>query len=293
MQITETEQRDISMKIKFWGTRGSIAVPGPDTVVYGGNTTCVEVTLESGRTVIIDAGTGIRPLGDELGKRPGPTNIHLLITHIHWDHVIGFPFFDPLYKEDTHIVVAGWDRCMEGLKIVFNSRALDGTFPVKFEDLSARFETSSLLSKGNMVVDGAVIDSQPLHHPQGGLGFRFTEGAKRFVFLTDNELVDKGWRGSSFKDFVRFSRDADLLVHDCQYLTEEMEIRRGWGHSDVEAVTRLAREAGVKRLVLFHHDPRRTDSDVEALTKSCSDILAGTAGSIEVTAAKEGTTLDV
>ncbi|MEW6350327.1 MAG: MBL fold metallo-hydrolase [Thermodesulfobacteriota bacterium] len=293
MSITETEQRDISMKIKFWGTRGSIAVPGPDTVLYGGNTTCVEVTLASGRTVVIDAGTGIRPLGYDLARRPGPTLIHLLITHIHWDHVIGFPFFDPLYQEDTHIIVDGWGRCMEGLRSVFNSKALDGTFPVKFEDLSARFETSSVLSKGKMVLDGTVIDSQPLQHPQGGIGFRFTEGPKKFVFLTDNELLEKGWRGTSYKDFVRFSRDADLLVHDCQYLTEEMDIRRGWGHSDVEAVAKLALEAGVKRLALFHHDPRRTDPAVEALTKSCSDILAATDGNIEVTAAKEGTTVEV
>ncbi len=281
------------MKITFWGTRGSIAVPGPDTVVFGGNTTCVEVTLESGRTVVIDAGTGIRPLGDALRQRPGPTHIHLLITHIHWDHLIGFPFFDPLYQEDTHIIVDGWGRCMEGLKSVFSNHVLDGTFPVRFEDLSARFEASDRLSKGKLVLDGTVIDSQPLQHPQGGVGFRFTEGAKKFVFLTDNELLDKGWRGSSYKDFVRFSRDADLLVHDCQYLTEEMEIRRGWGHSDVQSVTRLAREAGVKRLVLFHHDPRRTDRDVEAMTKSCSDILAGNRSSIEVSAAKEGTTLEV
>ncbi len=291
--MTKTERWYSLMKITFWGTRGSIAVPGPDTVRFGGNTTCVEVTLESGRTLVIDAGTGIRPLGEDFVKRNGPREIHLLITHIHWDHVIGFPFFDPLYQEGTHIIVDGWGRCMEGLKAVFSKTSLDGTWPVRFEDLSARFEASGKLSSGQMVLDGAVVEAQPLQHPQGGVGFRFTEDAKKFVFLTDNELLEQGWKGSCFKDFVKFCEGADLLVHDCQYLPEEMAIRRGWGHSDIGEVTRLAREAGVKRLLLFHHDPRRKDKDVEAMAKTCAEILSANNGSIEVAAAQEGNTIEL
>ncbi|MEJ2025166.1 MAG: MBL fold metallo-hydrolase, partial [Deltaproteobacteria bacterium] len=122
------------MKIKFWGTRGSIAAPGKDTALYGGNTTCLELTLESGRTVIVDAGTGIRRLGEQLQALEGPVDIHLLITHIHWDHVLGFPFFGPIYDPATNIVLDGYPTCMKGLRYTFDNKMGDGFFPVRFDD---------------------------------------------------------------------------------------------------------------------------------------------------------------
>jgi phosphoribosyl 1,2-cyclic phosphodiesterase len=281
------------MEITFWGTRGSIAAPGTDTVIYGGNTTCVEVTLNSGRTVVIDAGTGMLALGDYLMQRKRPLDIHLLITHVHWDHLMGFPFFDPLFQRDTRIVVDGWRRCMEGLHRVLSKNYMDGTWPLRFDDLKARIERSEGLDEGRIVLDDTVIESHPLQHPQGGLGFKFKEESGVLVFLTDNELLDKGWKGSCFDNFVTFCRDADLLVHDCQYLPEEMNIRRGWGHSDLDSVARLAAEAQVKRLILFHHDPRRKDKDVDNVVIRCERRLEEMGRSIPVDGAREGATIRI
>lgn len=203
------------MKITFWGTRGLIAAPGPDTVVYGGNTTCLELTLSSEQTVIIDAGTGMRRLGDSLMQRAAPLEIRLLMTHIHWDHLLGFPFFGPLFREKTRVIVDGFRRGMDGLKKIFSSNYVDGTWPVRFQDLTARVESVQEFRQGRLELGETMIESHPIQHPQGGLGFKFTEKSGTFVFLTDNELLDHGWSGTSFKDFVDFCRNADVLAHDC------------------------------------------------------------------------------
>lgn len=281
------------MKITFWGTRGSIASPGPETVVYGGNTTCLEVNLASGRTIVIDAGTGIRGLGDHLLKRKEHLDIYLLLTHIHWDHILGFPFFGPLFHDGSRILLDGCRRGIEGLQRVFGSNYIDGTWPIRFEDLKARIEPSQELKKGPVQIDDALVVPHAIQHPQGGMGFKFVEGERSFVFLTDNELLDRGWAGTSFADFVPFCRNADILVHDCQYISEEIQSRRGWGHSDVESVARLAIEAEVKKLLLFHHDPWRRDRGVAAMVERCADIVHSNNAAIVVDGAREGDTLDL
>ena len=145
------------MKIKFWGTRGSIPVPGKDTTKFGGNTTCVEITLSSKRVVIIDSGTGIRELGEKLLKEGKNTDIHLLITHIHWDHVLGFPFFNPIYDSSTTIHIDGNPNCLKGLRYTFDNKMGDGFFPIKFEDLAAKITYLEKLVNGRLEIDGAVI----------------------------------------------------------------------------------------------------------------------------------------
>jgi phosphoribosyl 1,2-cyclic phosphodiesterase len=282
---------DHTMKITFWGTRGSIAAPGPETVIYGGNTTCVEVGLVSGQTVVIDAGTGMRLLGDAILKRDGPADIHLLMTHVHWDHLMGFPFFGPLYDSSARIAVDGCRRGTESLKRIFSTA--DGVWPIRFEDLKARIESTHHLLHGRLQLADTLVEAHQLQHPQGGLGFKFSENSGTFVFLTDNELLETGWRGSTMKDFVRFCRDADLLVHDCQYLPEEMDIHRGWGHSDLDSVAKLAAESGVKSLLLFHHDPWRTDQAVEDMVSRIRQSLSHAHVSITVDAAREGSTITV
>jgi len=266
------------MRIKFWGTRGSIAVPGRDTILYGGNTTCLEITLASGKVIIIDAGTGIRPLGDKLSAESEALDVHLLITHIHWDHVLGFPYFGPLYKSSTNLKIDGYQTCMNGLKSTFDNKMGDGFFPVKFADLKAKITHLEKLHHGDLEVDGVVISAAPLHHPQGGFAFRFKEGKKIFVFMTDNELRQDRWRGRTPKDYVKFCKGADILVHDCQYTVGEIEERRGWGHSDYGAAFAMADKAEVERLILTHHDPARTDLEVTELTAECK-ALAGAKGS--------------
>ena len=281
------------MKITFWGTRGSIAAPGADTIVYGGNTTCLEVTTAAGKTVIIDSGTGIRRLGDELLAKGKPLDIMLLMTHIHWDHIVGFPFFGPIFQKSTHITVDGSARGIEGLRHVFSTKYMDGTWPLRFEDLACRVEPQDHLPKGPLELDGMLIESHPLQHPQGGFGFKLTESTGNFVFLTDNELVEDGWKGTSFKHFVKFCRDVELLIHDCQYIDEEIEQRRGWGHSDLGSVARLAMEANVRHLILFHHDPWRTDKGISKIVERCQEIFGEAGVDITVDGAREGAKIRV
>ena len=281
------------MRIKFWGTRGSIAVPGRDTILYGGNTTCLEITLESGRVIIIDAGTGIRPLGDKLASESETLDVHLLITHIHWDHVLGFPYFGPLYKSSTHLTIDGYHTCMNGLRNTFDNKMGDGFFPVKFADLKAKITYLETLRHGVLEVDGTVISAAPLHHPQGGFAFRFKEGNRTFVFMTDNELREDGWKGRSPKDYVKFCKGADVLVHDAQYTPAEIEDRRDWGHSDYAAAFSLAHKANARRLVLTHHDPARTDLQVTDLTAECKALAREKESGIVIEAAMEMSELEL
>jgi phosphoribosyl 1,2-cyclic phosphodiesterase len=275
------------MIIKFWGTRGSIPVPGKNTTVYGGNTTCLELTLESGKTVIIDAGTGIRALGEKFMKENKAEDIYLLITHIHWDHIIGFPFFSPIYEHSIRIYLDGNNNCLKGLQFIFDNKMVDGFFPITFKNLRAKITYLAKVPEGVLELDNTAIDSIPLHHPQGGLAFRFREGDKTLVFMTDNELTHDGWKGRSFEDYASFCKDADILIHDSQYMPEEMDRRKGWGHSDYKTAFELAYNAGVKKLILFHHDPSRTDPEVEEIEKLCNGLAEEKKSSIIVNAAKE------
>jgi phosphoribosyl 1,2-cyclic phosphodiesterase len=276
------------MKIKFWGTRGSTPVPGKDTIIYGGNTTCLEISLNSGKKVIIDAGTGIRPLGTELESGTEDVDVYLLITHIHWDHIMGFPFFAPIYNPSTRILVDGYSLCMKGIRYSFDNKMGDGFWPIKFEELKANIQYVDKLSNGYLEIDGTAIDSMHLRHPQGGLGFRFKEDDKTLVFLTDNEL-DTG--GQSFSDYVAFCRKADILIHDSQYMPEEILQHKGWGHSDYQSAIDLAVKAQVKKLVLFHHAPSRKDSDLVKIAILCQDFIKEKGISLDIEAARENSVL--
>jgi len=276
------------MKITFWGTRGSTPVPGKDTIVYGGNTACLEIDLDSGKKVIIDAGTGIRSLGMAFEARREDVDTYLIITHIHWDHVFGFPFFSPIYKSSTKIFVDGYSQCMKGLRYSFDNKMGDGFWPIRFEELKADIQIINQLRNGFLEIDGTTIDSIPLSHPQGGLGFRFREGDKTFVFLTDNEL-DAG--ASSFSDYIAFCRKADILVHDSHYIPEEILRHKGWGHSDYESAIDLALKANVRKLILFHHAPERKDSDIIKITISCQGLIKERNQNLEIEAAKENSSL--
>lgn len=265
------------MKIRFWGTRGSIAVPGKDTTFYGGNTTCLEITLKSGRTVIVDAGTGIRRLGERFLSSGQEVDIHLLITHIHWDHVLGFPFFGPIFNPTTRILIDGYPTCMKGLRYTFDNKMGDGFFPVRFDDLKARIEYRDEIRRKPLHLDSVTIDTIPLNHPQGGFGYRFREGDSKLVFITDNELENSGKRDRHTKACIRFCEGADVLIHDAQYTPDEIEERKGWGHSDFVSTVDLAAKASVGRLILFHHDPTRKDPELTDIKDRC-DTLATEAG---------------
>lgn len=274
------------MEIKFWGTRGSIPSPGAHTLEFGGNTSCVEVLLNSGRRIIIDGGTGLRLLGQHLMEEGSPVSIHLLLSHGHWDHLLGIPFFVPIYQETTEILVDGWPPAFQAMTRVFDSHMGDGFFPVAFDHLKARIDYLNRLAHGPLEVDDVRIDVIPLNHPQGGFGFRFREGGHCMVFITDNELgKDKGRR---MPEFVEFVRDCDLLIHDAQYLPADMTERRGWGHSTYEEVVTLARKAGVRNLILTHHDPSRSDAEVEKIIELARQLAAEGKSPHYIDAAREG-----
>ena len=277
------------MQIHLWGTRGSIAVAGPDTVKYGGNTTCAEIRLNDGTIIIIDAGTGIRALGERLLKEEGPLKVHLLVTHIHWDHILGFPFFSPIYQSSTRIMVNGSNRASMGIKSVFETDMRDGFFPVRFSDLKSRIEFSEELEHQPMEIGSAVVESIGLQHPHGGLGFKIIEEGKSLIFLTDNELTSEGWEGRKTKDFIKFCRYADLLIHDCQYTPEEINCRRWWGHSDYMSVLDMAHQAEVKRILLTHHDHSHTDGIMDEFMERCHEEAAKMGITAELDAAKEKT----
>lgn len=277
------------MKCKFWGTRGSIPVPGKETTLYGGNTTCLEITLGSGRKVIIDAGTGIRVLGEHLSSLDRGLDLLILFTHIHWDHVLGFLFFAPIFDPSAKISIDGFPTCMKGLKAIFATRGGNGFFPVKFEDLKAQIRHLDTLSHAPLNIEGAVIDTVPLQHPQGGFGFRFREGKKTLVFITDNELTEEVWSERHPDDYVKFCIDADILIHDAQFTPEEIMERRGWGHSDYLSALELAQKAHARRLILFHHNPPRKDQELASIEAKCRELAQRKNIQIQIEAAREGT----
>jgi phosphoribosyl 1,2-cyclic phosphodiesterase len=274
------------MEIRFWGTRGSIPAPGPSTLEFGGNTTCVEVVLRSGRRVVIDGGTGIRVLGEHLKTKVATIRLHLLLTHNHWDHLLGLPFFAPIYREDSEIKIDGWPLAFQALKRVFDDHMGDGFFPVAFDQLKSHLSFVNKIARSPQVLDDVEIEAMPLNHPQGCLGFRFQEEGQTMVFITDNELgLDGGYR---FPDFVKFAKDADLLIHDAQYLPEEMPAHRGWGHSTYQEAVQLALEAGAKTLLLTHHDPGRTDEQVREIVRRAREIVVAAGGKLTIDGAREG-----
>ena len=274
------------MEIKFWGTRGSIPAPGAQTLEFGGNTTCVEVVLANGQRVVIDGGTGLRLLGRHLMESHRPCRIHLFLTHGHWDHLLGIPFFEPIYLESTKVIVDGWPPAFQGMTRVFDSHMGDGFFPVAFDHLKADIDYLNTVANGPLDLDGVLIDSIRLNHPQGGLAFRFREGKHTMVFITDNELGAA--RGRRIPEFVEFARGCDLLIHDAQYLPEEISERRGWGHSTYEEVVALAKAGEVHNLLLTPHDPSRSDGDVEKIVALSRDMMTPHSKLRYVDAAREG-----
>jgi phosphoribosyl 1,2-cyclic phosphodiesterase len=253
------------MFIKCWGSRGSIPVSGKQYLKYGGDTTCIQVVAKSGETVIIDAGTGIRQLGATLD--PVDT-CYMLLTHAHWDHVAGFPFFKPLFNSNKVVEIQNTTFSGQPVKEIFKTLMSPPLFPITQEDLTAdirfRDDFTDTFSIGSLT-----IDSIPLSHPNGAFGFRLTEGNKRFVFLTDNELGLDHPGSAGFDDYISFAKGADLMFHDAEFTPDEYPQRIGWGHSTYTEALELAIKAGVKRLGLFHLNQDRTDKEMDLIQADC------------------------
>ncbi len=265
------------MLIKCWGSRGSTPISGQQYLKYGGDTTCIQVTAQSGQTVIIDAGTGIRRLGESLGSHAA---CHLLLTHAHFDHVAGFNFFKPLLHSDA--VVEIQNSCFSGVTVehIFNTLMSPPLFPITPNDLKATVRYRTDLT-GTFSIGSLGVETMALNHPNGGFGFRFTEAGKRFVFLTDNEIGFDHGAGTGFDDYLSFAGDADLLFHDAEFTPDEYRMRRGWGHSTYTEALDLGLRSGAKRLGLFHLNQNRTDCQVDHIQADCRSRIKS-----------EGSTLD-
>jgi phosphoribosyl 1,2-cyclic phosphodiesterase len=274
------------MRIKFWGARGSIPVSGRQYIKYGGSTTCVEVRSRKNELVIVDAGSGIRLLGKELLKN-SVHRFNMLFTHSHWDHVLGFPFFAPIYNKKTHINIMGCSFSSDPVREIIAKTMQPPGFPVKFEEIEARFEFGSLCASG-CDIGGLQVLPVELSHPNNGLGYKFTEGGKTFAFLTDNELGFVHPGGRCLEDYVAFSRGADLLVHDADPSPEEYPRRRTWGHSTWEQALELALKAEVRTLGLYHHNQDRSDAAVEKIVSECSRRARRYGSKLKCFAVREG-----
>ena len=267
------------MYIRCWGSRGSIPVSGKGYIKYGGDTTCLEIRSKEGDIVIVDSGTGIRNLGNKL-MHEKKKNVVLLLTHAHLDHIMGFPFFRPLYVKGAVISILSCINSKSSAKSVFTKLMSRPFFPVQLpdKDIKASLVFKKIKNK-SIKIGSLTIDSIPLSHPKdGGLGFRFKEDEKTFVFLTDNELGHVHKDGCTFNMYLDFCKNADLLIHDAEY--EQKEYNKivkfseiPWGHSVIEDVVKLGDGANVKQLGFFHLNAMRTDDLVDNMVKKAKISL--------------------
>jgi phosphoribosyl 1,2-cyclic phosphodiesterase len=290
----------MTYRITFWGTRGSIPTPGPGTARYGGNTPCVAVQGSDGggaHLVILDAGTGIRLLGRELVAAGGNSSLtlDLLLSHTHWDHIQGLPFFAPFFGRGNRIRIWGAKQGEVDLDVILRQQMHPVVFPVPLEQVAAEL-TVTHVNAESFHIDGFAVQAMRLRHPGTTLAYRLTPvgGGASMAYVTDNELGSggdygepQGWRGR----FVRFLSGVDVLIHDAMFTPEELEQHRGWGHSSFQEAVALAAEAGVRRLVLFHHRPERDDHAMDSLLERACAAARAAPAPLEVLAATEGMVL--
>ncbi len=259
------------MFIRCWGSRGSIPVSGKEYIKYGGDTTCLEIRTQSDDIIIVDAGTGIRRLGNDLIKE-GRYQYNFILTHGHWDHLMGFPYFKPLFLEHPEIRMHRGPFHKKFMESMFSKVMAPPNFPVRYSDLKAKIVYEERRPEKFEIGSVTVIPIQ-ISHPNTGKGYKFIEDGKSFVFLTDNELGFLHPGGLPASEYMRFCEGADLLMHDAEYTPQEYNLLMEWGHSSYMDVLEMAFKAGVKKLGLFHHNQERTDDEVDEIVEDCHKII--------------------
>jgi phosphoribosyl 1,2-cyclic phosphodiesterase/ActR/RegA family two-component response regulator len=289
------------VRVKFWGVRGSIASPGPKTVFYGGNTSCVEVRAD-GEIIVLDAGTGIRPLGLSLADefQDTPLQLTLLLTHTHWDHIQGFPFFVPAYNPRNTVRILGYEGARQGLAVTLGAQMESPYFPIGLKEVPGNISIQELREMefhvGTVRVQAAFVN-----HPGICVGYRLNTSAGAVVFIPDNEPFHRMTRGKSAEDrraaefaaaqdarLIEFIRGAEVLIMDAQYDAAEYASHVGWGHACVDDAVALAMRGEVKQLFLFHHDPTHDDERISRMLAHGRQVALAAENSLHVEAAREG-----
>lgn len=269
------------MRATIWGCRGSLATPGPDTIRYGGNTSCVEVRAVGGAVIVLDAGTGIRPLGIELARQK-VREVHLLLTHMHLDHVEGLGFFLPLFDPECDVYVWGPRPTERSLEEHIAGYVSPPLFPVPFYEIPGH-ATFREVWEDTFEVAGVQVRCAPVCHPGRTVGYRLEELGRSFAYIPDNEPGLEPESGLDIAD------GADLLFHDAQFTEEEYATRVGWGHAALPHVAGIVREAAPRRVLMFHHDPTHTDEKLEEMLPVACEL----AGRDDIALAAEGLTIDL
>jgi len=266
------------MEVKFYGVRGSISVSGKEYTEFGGNTTCFQIMATQSRRIgIVDAGTGIRQLGNDfLEMNSGQTDIFIAFSHFHWDHIQGFPFFAPAYDSNMQInlLAKGGDKRINNLKEIFATQMQETYFPVSMEDMGAKFEFSLLDNNSQVFTtppDGIPVKVTAVrhNHPGGAYSYRYDRDGRSVVFSTDIEHGDE-----LDENIIELARNADILIHDGQYSDAELATKKGWGHSSYNQAVEVASRANVKQLVITHHDPQHDDDFLRQAEKECRKRFA-------------------
>jgi phosphoribosyl 1,2-cyclic phosphodiesterase len=294
-----------STRLKIWGVRGSIPVPGPGTVRYGGNTSCIEIRAD-GELIVLDAGSGIRELGLALEREFGsrPINLSLLITHVHWDHIQGFPFFVPAYNDKNEIQILGYDGAGSALQEILKGQMAAPFFPVALYDLPGKINIQKLDSM-DFKIGKVRVRSRLMNHPGVCVGYRILTSKGSIAYLPDHEPYE-AFKLHSAKshllspeqtqkraredraELVKFLQGSDILILDTQYTDEEYQAHIGWGHGSLSTAISLALDASVRKLVLFHHDPTHDDDMVDEMVQTARRIAAKSESYLEVEGAREG-----
>ena len=294
------------MRLRFWGTRGSIATPGPGTNHFGGNTSCIELTTPASDCLVLDCGTGARMLGNHLmATAKSPVNATILLTHTHWDHIQGFPFFAPLFVPGNSFAVYGPEGAHLSLRDVLAGQMEHHYFPVELDQLSARISYRDLM-EGVHHIAGLRITAQQMNHPSATLGYRIEAGGATICYLSDHEpYYEKVWRDDAKQGIIdsildpgdrrhaEFMLGADIVIHEAQYTPEEYPAKRHWGHSSYSYVVELAAMSGVRRLILTHHDPSHDDDFLRNVEKRARALASQLGSPIDVACSYEGLELSL
>jgi len=289
------------MYLKFWGTRGSIPVPGDRTIRYGGNTPCVELRTNDNQLIILDAGSGLRELGRELSQNGAPQSIHIFISHYHWDHIQGIPFFMPLYTKGNNITFYGEGCSGKRVKEILGYQMASNYFPINIDEVTAQTNFVEIKTDSVYQIGNVKVETHRANHSSPTISFKFTEGDKKVVYMPDNELLLKDSKlansASEILDnnngLIDFCLGSDYLIHDSMYDENSILGKKGWGHSGNITLAYLSILSKVKNLVLFHYNPDYNDEKIDALLKETLFVLNSENSAINCVASKEGMCIEL